>query len=58
VYGVLGVAVLDVTSGPSVVPVPTLAALVAGVVAVAVLAALAQAVRAGRVPPIRALQEA
>jgi putative ABC transport system permease protein len=58
VYGLLGVDVLEVAAGVETVPVGQLAVLVAGVVAVAVLAALIPALRAGRVPPIRALQDA
>jgi putative ABC transport system permease protein len=58
VYGVLGLQALHLDRGTVRVPVPTLAGLVAVVVAVAVLAAVVPAIRAGRVPPIRALQEA
>ena len=58
VYGALGARVLDLVDGPPSLPFPSLAALVVGVVAVAALAASVPAVRAGRVPPIRALQEA
>jgi putative ABC transport system permease protein len=57
-YGVLGLAVLDVGVGFTADALPPLAALVLAVVAVAALAAVAPAVRAGRVPPIRALQDA
>lgn len=57
-YGVLGAQVLGVGTGLAPASVPTLAGPVVGVVAVAVLAAVIPAVRAGRVPPIRALQEA
>jgi putative ABC transport system permease protein len=57
-YGVLGVRVLDLGDGLVLGAVPQLAALVVGVVALAVLAATVPAARAGRVPPIRALQEA
>jgi putative ABC transport system permease protein len=58
VYGLLGVKVLALDSGSAPVPVLTLIGLVAAVVGVAVLAAIVPALRAGRVPPIRALQEA
>lgn len=58
VYGALGAKVLNLVGGPPALPVPSLAALVVGVVVVAALAATVPAVRAGRVPPIRALQEA
>jgi putative ABC transport system permease protein len=57
-YGLLGVRVLELVQGGPTIPFQSLAALVAGVVAVAVSAALAPAVRAGRVSPMRALQEA
>lgn len=57
VYGALGMQVLGFAEGLSL-PFLTLAGLVVGVVAVAALAAMAPAVRAGRVQPIRALQEA
>jgi putative ABC transport system permease protein len=57
-YGLLGVRVLELVQGAPAVPFLALAGLVAGVVVVAVLAATAPAVRAGRVPPVRALQEA
>jgi putative ABC transport system permease protein len=57
VYGALGMQVLGFARGLSL-PFLTLTGLVVGVVAVAALAAMAPAVRAGRVPPIRALQEA
>ncbi|WP_214368879.1 FtsX-like permease family protein [Pseudonocardia sp. H11422] len=55
-YGLLGVRALDVGFDPWSIPVPTLTGLVVGIVAVAVLAAVVPALRAGRVPPIRALQ--
>ncbi|GAA3090534.1 hypothetical protein GCM10010464_62990 [Pseudonocardia yunnanensis] len=58
VYGALGAKVLGLAEGPPALPFPSLAALVVGVVVVAALAATVPAVRAGRVPPIRALQEA
>lgn len=58
VYGVLGVKALELDTAGMAVPVPTLIGLVAAVVAVAMLAAVVPAIRAGRVPPIRALQEA
>jgi putative ABC transport system permease protein len=58
VYGALGAKVLNLAEGPPALPFPSLAALVVGVVVVAALAATVPAVRAGRVPPIRALQEA
>jgi putative ABC transport system permease protein len=58
VYGALGARVLDLVDGPPALPFPSLAALAVGVVVVAALAATVPAVRAGRVPPIRALQEA
>jgi putative ABC transport system permease protein len=54
-YGVLGLRALDVGVGFVPDAVPALALLVTGVVAVAVLAAVGPAVRAGRVPPVRAL---
>jgi putative ABC transport system permease protein len=58
VYGALAVRVLGVVDGPPVFPIPTLAGLVAGVVLVAALAAMAPALWAGRVTPLRALQDA
>ncbi|MHA6796810.1 FtsX-like permease family protein [Pseudonocardia bannensis] len=57
-YGLLGVRALGVGFDSWSIPVPTLAGLAAGIVAVAVLAAVVPALRAGRVPPIRALQNA
>ncbi|WP_433276434.1 FtsX-like permease family protein [Pseudonocardia xinjiangensis] len=57
VYGALGMQVLGLATSLSL-PILTLTGLVVGVVVVAALAAMAPAVRAGRVPPIRALQEA
>ncbi|GAA1233946.1 FtsX-like permease family protein [Pseudonocardia alaniniphila] len=58
VYGALGAEVLNLAEGPPALPFPSLAVLIVGVVVVAALAATVPAVRAGRVPPIRALQEA
>ncbi|WP_433290100.1 FtsX-like permease family protein [Pseudonocardia sp. CA-142604] len=58
VYGAFGAEVLNLAEGPPALPFPSLAVLVVGVVVVAALAATVPAVRAGRVPPIRALQEA
>ncbi len=55
-YGVLGLYVLGIGKGFTVGVLPQLAALIVGVVAVAAVASVAPAVRAGRVPPIRALQ--
>jgi putative ABC transport system permease protein len=52
-----GVHVLGLDTVPPQVPVLSLGGLVAGVVAVAVLAAVLPAIRAGRVSPMRALQE-
>jgi putative ABC transport system permease protein len=61
-YGVLGVRVLGIGSAGDppfpVAALPSLGALVVAVVVLAVLASVAPAVRAGRVPPIRALQDA
>jgi putative ABC transport system permease protein len=57
-YGVLGVRVLGIGDGFAPAALPQLAGLVVGVVALAVLAAALPAARAGRVPPIRALQDA
>ncbi len=57
-YGALGLQVLGVGAGVVPGSAPTLAVLVVGVVGVAVLAATAPAIRAGRTPPIRALQDA
>ncbi|GAA4850372.1 hypothetical protein GCM10023403_11640 [Pseudonocardia benzenivorans] len=54
-YGVLGIRALGLAAGGVSVPVGQLVGLAVGVVAIAVLAALGPAVRAGRVPPIRAL---
>ena len=48
--------VLGIGKGFTVGVLPQLAALIVGVVAVAAVASVAPAVRAGRVPPIRALQ--
>ena len=56
-YGVVGLEVLDVGAGFVPASLGTLAVLVVGVVLTAVLAATSPAVRAGRVPPIRALQD-
>jgi putative ABC transport system permease protein len=56
-YGVLGVRVLGVGDGFVVDSLTSLSLLVVGVVSLAVLAATVPAVRAGRVPPIRALGE-
>ncbi len=58
VYGELAVEALELDSGSAPVPVLQLAGLVVAVVLVAMLAAVVPAFRAGRVPPIRALQEA
>ncbi|GAA1285320.1 hypothetical protein GCM10009609_58370 [Pseudonocardia aurantiaca] len=58
VYGILGVRVLELVPGAPAIPFAALGALVAGVVVVAVLAAVLPALRAGRVSPTRALQEA
>ncbi|MCO1660648.1 ABC transporter permease [Pseudonocardia humida] len=55
-YGLLGARVLDLGDGLVPSAVVQLAALVVGVVVLAVLAAALPAARAGRVPPIRALQ--
>ncbi|WP_308257770.1 FtsX-like permease family protein, partial [Pseudonocardia lacus] len=55
-YGVLGVRVLDLGDGLVLGALPQLAGLVVGVVVLAVVAAALPAARAGRVPPIRALQ--
>jgi putative ABC transport system permease protein len=57
-YGMLGVRVLGLVSGTTAIPFASLGALVVGVVVVAVLAAVLPAARAGRVSPMRALQEA
>jgi putative ABC transport system permease protein len=57
-YGLLGVRVLELVRGGPTIPFLPLAGLAAGVVVVAVSAAMAPAVRAGRVSPMRALQEA
>ena len=57
VYGVLAVKALELDSGSVPLPVLPLVGLVAAVVAVAMLAAMVPAIRAGRVPPIRALQD-
>jgi putative ABC transport system permease protein len=57
-YGVLGVRVLGLGEGFEPAALPQLGGLVVGVVALAVLAAAVPAARAGRVPPVRALQEA
>jgi putative ABC transport system permease protein len=58
IYGRLAVSALGLDGGPSALPVLQLVGLLAAVVVVAMLAAMIPAVRAGRVPPIRALQEA
>ncbi|MGI5129563.1 FtsX-like permease family protein [Pseudonocardia sp. CA-107938] len=55
-YGVLGLHVLGIGKGFTVGVLPQLAGLVVGVVVVAAAAAVAPAIRAGRVPPVRALQ--
>ena len=57
-YGILGVRVLELVPGAPAIPFAALGALVAGVVVVAVLAAVLPALRAGRVSPMRAMQEA
>lgn len=54
-YGLLAARAVGLEVAVATVPVLQLGALAVGVVAVAVVAALAPAVRAGRVPPIRAL---
>jgi putative ABC transport system permease protein len=56
-YGLLGARVLRVGDQWEPAVLPQLGGLVVGVVALAVLAAVLPAVRAGRVPPIRALVE-
>ncbi|TQM38547.1 FtsX-like permease family protein [Pseudonocardia cypriaca] len=58
VYGALAVEALGLDYGLASVPVLQLVGLVVAVVVVAMLAAVVPAVRAGRVSPIRALQEA
>jgi putative ABC transport system permease protein len=58
VYGVLAVQALGLASGSVPLPVLQLVELVVAVVAVAMLAATVPAMRAGRVPPIRALRAA
>jgi putative ABC transport system permease protein len=58
VYGELAVTALELDSGSAPVPVLQLVGLVVAVVVVAMLAAVVPAIRAGRVSPIRALQEA
>jgi putative ABC transport system permease protein len=58
VYGELAVKALELDTASAPVPVLQLVGLVMAVVAVAMLAAIVPAIRAGRVPPIRALQEA
>ncbi len=55
-YGLVGLKVLGIGAGFTTGVLPQLGMLVVGIVAVAALAAVAPAVRAGRVPPIRALQ--
>jgi putative ABC transport system permease protein len=55
---VLGIQALGLDFGAVPIPVLTLVGLVVGIVGVAVLAAMIPAIRAGRVPPIRALQDA
>jgi putative ABC transport system permease protein len=57
VYGLLGTRVLDIGERFEPAVLPQLGGVVAGVVALAVLAAVLPAVRAGRVPPMRALLE-
>jgi len=56
-YGLLGARVLGVGERFEPAALPQLGGLVVGVLALAVLAAVLPAVRAGRVPPIRALQD-
>jgi putative ABC transport system permease protein len=58
VYGVLVAKALELDTASAQVPVLQLVGLVVAVVVVAMLAATVPAFRAGRVPPIRALQEA
>jgi putative ABC transport system permease protein len=58
VYGALAVKALGLDYGLASLPVLQLGGLVVAVVVVAMLAAVVPAVRAGRVSPIRALQEA
>jgi putative ABC transport system permease protein len=58
IYGELGVTVLELDSASASLPVLQLAGLVVAVVVVAMVAAVVPAIRAGRVSPIRALQEA
>ncbi|OLT03677.1 hypothetical protein BJF90_02805 [Pseudonocardia sp. CNS-004] len=58
IYGRLGVTVLELDSASASLPVLQLAGLVVAVVVVAMVAATVPAIRAGRVSPIRALQEA
>ncbi|WP_366557256.1 ABC transporter permease [Pseudonocardia sp. SCN 73-27] len=54
-YGFLALRSLGLDAGTGSLPGLELAVLGVGIVLVAVLAALAPAIRAGRVPPIRAL---
>jgi putative ABC transport system permease protein len=58
VYGLLATKALELDTASAQVPVLQLVGLVVAVVVVAMLAATVPAFRAGRVPPIRALQEA
>jgi len=58
VYGLLGAKALELDTASAQVPVLQLVGLVVAVVVVAMLAAVVPAIRAGRVSPIRALQEA
>jgi putative ABC transport system permease protein len=58
VYGLLGAKALELDTASAQVPALQLVGLVVAVVVVAMLAAVAPAIRAGRVSPIRALQEA
>jgi putative ABC transport system permease protein len=55
-YGILGLHVLGIGKGFTVGVLPQLVGLIVGVVAVAAIASVAPAVKAGRVPPIQALQ--
>jgi putative ABC transport system permease protein len=58
VYGLLGAEALELDTASAQVPALQLVGLVVAVVVVAMLAAVVPAMRAGRVSPIRALQEA
>jgi putative ABC transport system permease protein len=58
VYGLLAATALELDTASAQVPVLQLIGLVVAVVVVAMLAAVVPALRAGRVSPIRALQEA